>query len=339
MAAERGSGWLQRVWYGDAPGGFVLWPFEWLFRSVATLRRAAFRRGLATTRRVAAPVIVVGNIAVGGSGKTPLVGWLTREAQRVGHRPAIVSRGYGGSEPDTPLEITDKTSARVSGDEPLMLARETGVPVFVSRDRYAAAAQAVAHGADLVIADDGLQHYPLGRDAEIAVVDGNRRHGNGHCLPAGPLREPVSRLDDVDLVVYSNCDDDTVVAYQLALTDAVNFATGERRALSMFSGDAVHAAAGIGHPARFHKALAAFGIDVTPIEVPDHGRLGHAALHPSGDAPVFMTAKDAVKYEKLGQRHWVVPATVVLSEGAANAVRGTIELATTRYRERQGAAS
>ncbi|MEO0616851.1 MAG: tetraacyldisaccharide 4'-kinase [Pseudomonadota bacterium] len=333
MTAEH-EGWLQRVWYDRAPGGFLLWPLEWLFRGLAALRRAAFRAGLADTRWVSAPVIIVGNISVGGSGKTPLVGWLGRAAREAGWRPAIVSRGYGGTEPREPLVVGEGTSAAVSGDEPLMLARDTGLPVFVSRDRYAAAAQAVAGGADLVIADDGLQHYGLGRDAEVIVVDATRGHGNGHCLPAGPLREPVSRLARADIVVHSNGTQGT--SYRLEITEAVNLETGERRSLESFSGAAAHVVAGIGHPARFHAALEAFGIDVQPIAVPDHGRLEASALSPGDALPVLMTAKDAVKYATTSARHWMVPARVVMNDDTATALKGVLELARTRCNQRQG---
>ncbi|MEO1320591.1 MAG: tetraacyldisaccharide 4'-kinase [Pseudomonadota bacterium] len=333
MATEHG-GWLQRVWYGKAPGGFLLWPLEWLFRGLAALRRAAFRMGLADTRWVSAPVIVVGNISVGGSGKTPLVGWLGRAAREAGWQPAIVSRGYGGAQPLEPLAVTSETAAAVSGDEPLMLARDTGLPVFVSRDRYAAAAQAVARGADLVIADDGLQHYGLGRDAEVVVVDATHGHGNGHCLPAGPLREPVSRLAQADLVVRSNGEGGT--SYRLAIAEAVNLETGERRPLTSFAGATVHVVAGIGHPARFHAALEAFGMTVQPIAVPDHGRLEASALSPDDASPVLMTAKDAVKYTALTARHWVVPARVDTDDDTAAALRGLLELARARFNERQG---
>ena len=333
MATEH-DGWLQRVWYGKASGGFLLWPLEWLFRGLAALRRAAFRVGLADTRWAAAPVIVVGNINVGGSGKTPLVGWLARTAREAGWQPAIVSRGYGGAEPREPLAVGAETFAAVSGDEPLMLARDTGVPVFVSRDRYAAAAQAVARGADLVIADDGLQHYGLGRDAELVVVDATRGHGNGHCLPAGPLREPVSRLARADLVVHSNGAGGA--SYRLSITEAVNLETGERRSLESFAGAVAHVVAGIGNPARFHTALEAFGIAVQPIAVPDHGRLEPSALSPDDAAPVLMTAKDAVKYTAFTSRHWVVPARVDMDDETATALRGLLELARTRFNERQG---
>lgn len=336
MRADDGQGWLQRAWYGRARGAFLLWPLEWLFRAVAALRRTAFRSGLARTGWVDAPVIVVGNIVAGGSGKTPLAGWLAKRAQAGGLRPAIVSRGYGGSEPEAPIAVTPTSAASVVGDEPLMLARETGLPVYVSRDRLAAASHAVAQGADLVIADDGLQHYGLGRDVEIAVVDAARGHGNGHCLPAGPLREPVSRLDRVDLVVHANGGE--APTYTLAVEAAVNAESGERRPLAAFAGAPAHVVAGIGHPERFHDALSRFGIDVRPVAVPDHGKLVPDALSPDDALPVLMTSKDAVKYAGLGARHWVVPATVTLTDADADAIAGMLALAQRRHRARGGRA-
>ena len=333
MPADDGTGWLHEVWYGRARGGFLLWPLEGLFRGIAAVRRALFRLGVCRIGWVDAPVIVVGNLSVGGTGKTPLVGWLAGAARDAGRRPAIVSRGYGGSEPAVPLPVTAETPASIAGDEPLMLARDTGLPVYVSRDRLAAARRAAADGANLVIADDGLQHYRLGRDAEIAVVDGTRGHGNGHCLPAGPLREPVSRLDRVDAVVTSGSTERS--GFTLAIDAAVNAASDERRPLGAFSGQAVHAIAGIGNPQRFHDALAAFGIDVRPVAVPDHGRAGPAQLSPDDALPVLMTAKDAVKYRGLGARHWVVPARVEMSADDAARLRAIIDLALRRYASRR----
>lgn len=336
MPADDGQGGLQRAWYGRPGGWLLLLPLEWLFRGVAALRRALFRVGIFRTHRVDAPVIVIGNIAAGGSGKTPLVGWLAERARAAGFRPAIVSRGYGGSEPAAPIAVTQASAASVVGDEPLMLARDTGLPVYVSRDRVAAATHAVEQGADLVIADDGLQHYRLGRDVEIAVVDGARGHGNGHCLPVGPLREPVSRLDRVDLVVHSNGGE--APTYALAVAEAVNAASGERRPLGAFAGAPAHVIAGIGHPERFHAALSGFGIDVRPVPVPDHGSLAPAALSPGDDLPVLMTAKDAVKYTGLGARHWIVPATVSLTDADGDTISEMLALARRRHDERGGSA-
>lgn len=334
---ERPTGWLYAVWYANAPGGWLLWPLEGLFRLVTGLRRWLYRTGSLRTIAVDAPVIIVGNLSVGGAGKTPLVAWLASQALKRGYRPAIVSRGYGGAEPAQPLLVTADTQVSVSGDEALMLARATPARVYVCRDRAAAAAQAVAEGADLVIGDDGLQHYRLARDAEIVVIDAERGHGNGHCLPAGPLREPPARLVDADIVVFSGNRDAARIGYRLTVSHAVNAGTGEVRALDAFDGQRIRALAGIGHPQRFYDALGDFGITVQPIPAADHQRLDEACIEPKDGLDVMMTAKDAVKYAALGAHHWVVPAELDIDAPSATALYAAIERARLRHIERTGA--
>ncbi len=334
--ADRSQGWLYRVWYGDAPGGWILLPLEALFRCIVAVRCWLFARGILKSESVAAGVIVVGNISVGGAGKTPLVAWLASEALRRGYRPAIISRGYGGQEPATPLLVSSDTDVAISGDEALMLARATPARVYVCARRALAARQAVSDGADLIIADDGLQHYQLARDVEIIVVDAEREHGNGHCLPAGPLREPPGRIRRADLLVYSGDHDASRVGYRLAISHAVNAENGNVQSLDTFSGQDVFAIAGIGHPQRFYDALRAHGIKVQPIPVADHGRVDEASLHPPGDAPVLMTSKDAVKYDVLEARHWVVPSELVLDVNSKVAILGMIDRAEERHLQRSG---
>lgn len=305
--------WLYSVWYHDAPGGWLLWPLELLFRAVTGLRRLAYRVGIFKQYRIGVPVVIVGNLSVGGSGKTPLVGWLAKQATVLGWHPAIVSRGYGGLEPAEPISVTASTSVEDSGDEALMLARETGLPVFVGRSRVAASRAAMANGANLIIADDGLQHYALARSVEIAVVDAERQHGNGRCLPRGPLRESVARLTTVDLVVKSGSRSDAP-SYELCVAAAYNAVTGATRQLVEFAGQRVHAIAGIGHPERFFDALAIAGMTVLPLAPGDHVKVNEETLSPSDDLPVMMTAKDAVKYSNLSDRHWIVPAEVTMTD-------------------------
>ena len=304
--------WLYGVWYEGRSGGAVLLPLAWLFGALALIRRGAYRLGLRQSGRAGAPVIVIGNVSVGGGGKTPLVAWLARKLLSEGHAPAIVSRGYGGTEPASPMPVNPDSTASVAGDEAVMLARATGVPVYVCRDRLAAARRAVAERATVVIADDGLQHYRLERDFEIVVVDGERGHGNGRLLPAGPLREPVSRLASADLVVYAGGDPGEAerLHYQLVIGEPRNAATGERRGIAAFAGMTVHAVAGIAHPARFYAALEGHGLAVRGVPVADHGVADATRLFPADDQPVLMTEKDAVKYTGLSARHWVVPAEV-----------------------------
>lgn len=320
--------WLYAVWYGRGRGGWILRPLEWLYRGVTALRRAAYRRGLLARHEVGVPVIVIGNISAGGSGKTPLVGWLASSLAARGLRPAVISRGYGGSAGPVPLVVTPQTPAAVCGDEPAMLKRELeDVPVVVAADRVAAARTAIESGARVLVSDDGLQHYRLARDIEIAVIDAERRHGNGRCLPAGPLREPPSRLDEVDLIVESGgMGSPDGCAYRLSMTDALNAVTGERRPLAAFAGSEVWAFAAIAHPARFFDGLRAHGIDPVATALRDHAVAGEDTVSPPGDAPVMMTAKDAVKYEgHLSDRHWIVGARVDMDADSLARLEAVIE--------------
>lgn len=320
------SRWLYSVWYENGSGGWLLWPLEALFRTVAAVRRGLYSVRLLRAGQVNVPVVVVGNIAVGGGGKTPLVGWIASALAARGVKPAIVSRGYGGEEPQHPLSVTPETPAKIAGDEALMLAQATGVPVVVCRDRLAAARAAADAGAQIIISDDGLQHYALGRDLEIVVIDADRQHGNAHCLPAGPLREPVGRLDSVDLIVTAGKVpyEPDGLSYRLSLETAINAQNSTTVALDRFSGQSVHALAGIAHPQRFFTALEEKGIRVIPVAAADHERVSASGLNPDDTLPLLMTEKDAVKYTELGERHWIVPASVVMSDKDREKLLGNI---------------
>jgi tetraacyldisaccharide 4'-kinase len=298
---------LNRLWYGSRAPAALL-PAEWLYGAVGALRRGAYRRGWLGSRRVARPVVVVGNLTVGGAGKTPLVAWLAARLAAAGRRPGIATRGYRGSAHRARL-VTAGDTAAVVGDEPLLLARRGVGPVAVGRERAAAAELLIASGCDVIVCDDGLQHYALARDVEIAVVDGDRRLGNGHLLPAGPLREPARRLREVDAVVVNG---GVAAAGELAMRlvpgEAVRIHDGVRAPLAAFAGRPVHAVAGIANPARYFRMLRGVGIE--PIEHPldDHARIGAAELAFGDDKPVLMTEKDAVKCADLAdERHWYVP--------------------------------
>jgi tetraacyldisaccharide 4'-kinase len=209
----------------------------------------------------------------------------------------VVSRGYGGVEPRTPRRVAPGDDPAICGDEPLLIATVTGQPVWICRDRLAAARAAVAAGAQVVIADDGLQHYRLRRDLEIVVVDGRRGFGNGRCLPAGPLREPPARLEDADLTVCNGagkCPGDALTM-RLEGSAAVRLDGTARRALAAFAPGPVHAIAGIGHPQRFFDLLADHGLEVIPHPLPDHAPVPATLLAPADGRPVLMTAKDAVR--------------------------------------------
>lgn len=307
-APSRGR--LDDTWYGSSALGTLLQPLAILYGLVVRLRRQAYRRGWLASGHPGVPVIVVGNLTVGGAGKTPLVAWLATRLCAAGLHPGIVSRGYGGVPQRRPLRVVADGDPAITGDEPLLLARRTGLPVVVCVDRLQAARAAVAAGADVVIADDGLQHYALRRDVEIVVVDGQRRWGNGRLLPAGPLREPLSRLDDVDLVLSNGGEPRAGEAgFSLQLRDMVSLADGSRRALDSLAGQAVWSVAGIGNPARFHAALAAFGIRPQAVPVADHGRVDLARLREEASWPILMTEKDAVKYPQWRDPDsWYLPA-------------------------------
>ncbi|MDA3921507.1 MAG: tetraacyldisaccharide 4'-kinase [Salinisphaera sp.] len=309
---------LERRWYQPGPVGLLiggLVPLAILHGLLVRLRRHAYRRGWLASQRVAVPVLVIGNISVGGSGKTPLTMAVVARLQARGRRPAVISRGYGGRAPAYPLAVRADTPVEESGDEPLLLARRTGVPVVVDPDRCRAASLAIErYQADVLIADDGLQHYRLQRDAEIAVRDGARGYGNGWLLPAGPLREPLSRLANIDLECVQGVDDD----FWLVPADARELISEHSRALEAFSGQTVHAIAGIGHPARFFDMLRGAGLTVLEHPMPDHHVYTAAELSFDDACPVLMTEKDAVKCQTIaGAGVWYVPVETCLAPAAA----------------------
>jgi tetraacyldisaccharide 4'-kinase len=272
-------------------------------------------------------VIVVGNVRVGGTGKTPVVLWLARALQASGRRPAIVSRGYGGLRQSEPLQVRADTDPRVAGDEAVLLAGRSGAPVVVCVDRVAAARHAVRLGADVVIADDGLQHYRLARDLEIAVVDGRRRFGNGRLLPAGPLREPPVRLRDVALVL---CQGEpwapNMLSFTLRPAAIVPLSPAVAAGTHGPERGPVAAVAGIGDPERFMQLLRTLGFDPKPVPVPDHGRLDLARLRQETTRPIVMTEKDAVKYrESPVADSWYLPVEVEVSTSVRERILSIVD--------------
>jgi tetraacyldisaccharide 4'-kinase len=333
---------VERLWYGDSvvskAVSLVMLPFSLLFHVVVALRRAAYRRGWFASTRVAVPVVVVGNIAVGGTGKTPLVAAFVRRLTGQGVRVGIVSRGYGRATDGGPVVVApDSTTAEV-GDEPLLLARRTGVPVCVCRDRVAAAETLVREAnVEIIFSDDGLQHYRLQRDLEIAVIDGARGIGNGFMLPAGPLREPADRLDTVDFVFVNGGSGATDEqgpdgrdfdghAFVLKPDGVVGLDGASTERLETFAGQRVWALAGIGNPQRFFTTLASAGIDARPVDVPDHGRVSLPHLRDRHAWPILMTEKDAVKYtDKPVADAWYVPVDARMSPDSETLVMRRIQ--------------
>ena len=298
----------ERFWNTVNPVSLALLPLSLLFRGLVALRRLGYRAGLLGTRRFPVPVLVVGNISVGGTGKTPLVIWLAAHLRRQGWHPGLVSRGYGGRAHAWPQQVRPDSDPASVGDEAVMLATRTGCPMCVGPDRPAAVQALLDHtGVDIVIADDGLQHYALGRDLEIAVVDGGRRLGNGLLLPAGPLREPASRLKSVDMVVVNGQGGAGEYAMKLSRPQLRALHGDARAQLDAFAGRTVHAVAGIGNPQRFFGLLARHGIEVRPHAFADHHAFAPADLAFDDGLPVLMTEKDAVKCRRLPCRDcWVV---------------------------------
>jgi tetraacyldisaccharide 4'-kinase len=318
------------LWYRESAGFTWLQPLSWLYGLVTRVRRAAYARRWLRTERAGKPVIVVGNLTVGGTGKTPVVAWLAEQLSLSGLKVGIVSRGYGRSKAD-PEAVHAESSWRDVGDEPMLLWQLTGCDVVVAQDRFAGAQKLVALGVDVIIADDGLQHLRLARDCEIVVIDGARGFGNGRLLPAGPLREPVYRIRHASIVVVNGAPEHASLqagegklspsSLQMSLSGGEahrldGLAAPER--LEHFSGQRVHAVAGIGNPQRFFRYLRGRGIDVVEHPFPDHHPFTAADLTFGDDLPVLMTQKDAVRCRELeNARLWYVPVVARFSEPQA----------------------
>jgi tetraacyldisaccharide 4'-kinase len=299
---------LERHWYRLTPVSVLLLPLSLIFCALVQLRRTLYRLRVIPSTRLPVPVIVVGNITVGGTGKTPLVIWLANFLRQAGYRPGIVTRGYRGNSQTWPVAVTPQTPAKQVGDEAVLLARHSGCPVLAGPDRVAAARQHVEQGCDLIVSDDGLQHYRLRRDLEIAVIDSTRRFGNRLCLPAGPLREPVTRLRSVSVRVANGAPETGELGMALVPTGFYNLAKPEERASTdQFRDGPVHAVAGIGNPDRFFSSLHGLGLNVIPHPFPDHHDFLPGELEFSDDRPAIMTEKDAVKCESFANaRCWVL---------------------------------
>lgn len=305
---------LEYYWYRRGLVAYSLWPLAVLFCTVVRLRRLIYGALNRFRRTLPVPVVVVGNISVGGTGKTPMVVWLANQLKNHGLRPGIISRGYGGRTGRQPLAVDGDSDPAEAGDEPVLIARRTGCPVYVAPNRLKAAhALLKERPCDVLIADDGLQHYRLPRDLEVVMVDARRRFGNGFCLPAGPLREPVSRLARADFVVVNGRARPGEIAMGLSGTVAVNLAdTTVAQPLAAFRHQTVHAVAGIGHPDRFFDTLRAHGLQVEGHAFPDHHAFQPGDLAFGDDLPVLMTEKDAVKCQAFATpRTWAVPVSAV----------------------------
>ena len=299
---------LLAAWYAGHPALALLRPLEALYRRVVTRKRARFLSGENASYRAPVPVIVVGNITVGGTGKTPMILWLIEHCRQQGLKVGVVSRGYGAKPPQLPWRVRADQPAEQAGDEPLLIVQRTGVPLMIDPDR-ARAVQAllVSEALDLILCDDGMQHYRLARDLELVLIDAARGLGNGRCLPAGPLREPAERLQGADAVLFNGASTDRADGFGFCLQPSalVNLSSGERRPLDHFPvGQHLHAVAGIGNPQRFFNTLQGLNWQPLPHPFADHAQFSARSLAFSPPLPLVMTEKDAVKCRPFAADDW-----------------------------------
>lgn len=308
--------WLINSWYKAHPIRWLLWPLSAIYCAITSLRRSLYRLGIFKQYSVNVPVIIVGNISVGGTGKTPFVIWLAKQLQHAGFRPGIISRGYGGKAESYPQIVTADSEPSIVGDEPLIISRQSACPMVVAPNRVAAAKQLLEQfDCNIIIADDGLQHYALARDIEIVIVDSQRLFGNQYCLPAGPLREPLSRLNHVDFIVHNG--DETPAEFTMTTSQghAINLANPKlTRALSSFQNQTVHALAGIGYPERFFNQLSESGLTLLPHPFSDHHPYQANDVNFNDDLDILMTEKDAVKCQHFANKNmWYIPINATIS--------------------------
>lgn len=333
--------WIDRHWQTVTPVSTLLYPLSLVFGAAAAARRAVYAAGIAPMTRLPVPVIVVGNITVGGTGKTPLVLWLAALLRARGRTPGIVCRGYGGSS-SSPQRISAGSDPLACGDEAVLLAQRSGCEVWAGADRVAAAQALLAapSSCDVVISDDGLQHYALARDVEIGVVDAVRGFGNGWLLPAGPLREPPSRLARVDAVALTSSERDSYHPSVAGIPHGALFCPmrlagrefrnlrdpAQRAGPEHFRGKRVHAVAGIGDPQRFFRHLHGMGLEFTAHAYPDHHPFTAPDLEYAAVDAVLMTEKDAVKCRRFARdTHWELPVEAVPEASLGELVLSRLE--------------
>ena len=299
------SNQLDHIWYNKSGWAVVFRPLSWLYLVVTVIRRFAYRIGIFKSHTLPIPVIIVGNITVGGTGKTPLVIWLANYLKSAGFKPGIISRGYGGAARRWPQQVRPDSDPVIVGDEALVIARRTKCPMAVGPDRVASARALLQYaGGDVIISDDGLQHYALKRQIEIAVIDGVRQFGNGFCIPAGPLRERKSRLSEVDMIVTNGTAMQNEYPMRYTGKHAINLINKAQRDLADFRSEAVAAAAGIGNPDRFFNFIRGFGIRLESRAFADHHFFESTDLSFADKQTLLMTEKDAVKCERFATDNW-----------------------------------
>lgn len=333
---------IEKVWFKKHPAKYwlvpLLLPLTGLFYLLSSARRLAFSLGLLKSYKVDKPVIVVGNIGIGGNGKTPVVVHLIELTKTLGLKPGVISRGYGGNAGFYPYLLDESSTSSQAGDEPILIYQRCHVPVVVGADRVANAQRLIEQGCNIIISDDGLQHYRLQRDLELVVIDGKRLFGNGLLLPSGPLREGQWRLQQADLLIYNGSkaanslriNNDKSLQMTLAASELIQIKTGEKASLISFlkQWQAVNALAGIGDPQRFFDTLNKLGFDL----VMQQGFIDHKDFTVDDfnqfktDLPLLMTEKDAVKCQTFAQENWwYLPVNAQFSEQDEQALMKKIQ--------------
>lgn len=318
---------LNNIWYKGAtiPLRFVL--LSKFFLMASGVRRKLYQWRILRTQKVSCPVVIVGNITVGGVGKTPFVIWLVNQLQSRGYKVGVVSRGYGGKREHEPLLVIPQTSAKASGDEALLIAKHTEAPVYVGKNRVKAAKQLlIDYKVDVIISDDGLQHYALGRDLEFVLIDAKYGLGNEKLLPSGPLRESRQRLKTVDRIIFKGKRLDSHYFYYKPLLVYALGDTRKQRKIESFRNQKINALAGIAHPDSFFNMLSDQGLAVVKHPLDDHESLTQEHFEFNDDNPIFITEKDAVKCQDMELENvWVVVLKLEVKKETANDVLDLIE--------------
>ncbi len=317
---------IRAIWYGQQTPKLWARMLSHVFARLAAFRRKLYQLGLLRSHKLKVPVIIVGNITAGGGGKTPMVIWLVNHLKSMGYKPGIISRGYGGKRKVEPMFVTPHADAHASGDEPLLMAQKTQAPVMVGKDRVKAGQQLIAqYNVNIIISDDGMQHYALKRDAEIVMLDANWETGNNRFIPAGPLREPLSRLDQVDLVVYKGDKADSH-GYQLAIASVYPLGhPSQSQDIATFRSQKIHAVAGIANPNSFFKLLSQHGLAIVKNPLPDHHQISTEDLTFDDEHAVMITEKDAVKCQNIQAKNiWVVRLEIIMKTQTQTAIEQLI---------------
>jgi tetraacyldisaccharide 4'-kinase len=315
--------WLTQTWYQIHPIRWLLLPFSLIYQLIIALRILCYRIGLFKRYHLPVPVIVVGNITVGGTGKTPTVIWLAKQLQQAGYQPGIISRGYGGKAEKYPQWVEADSDPTIVGDEPVIISRQTACPMAVSPNRVEAARLLIDNkNCDIIISDDGLQHYALARDIEMVIVDGLRFFGNHLCLPAGPLREPLVRLGRADYVVLNGGPKESQYKMLLNPGQVINVADPTiTRSINEFEEKKVHGIAAIGHPDRFFSYLTSHRLKLTTHHFSDHHQFTAEDLAFDDGLDIIMTEKDAVKCQPFAtNRMWYIPVQAAISGDLEHAI-------------------